>query len=409
MKQNGVTSAFLSPDAHGWHISVGNGEGRTVPTLAEAVAGLPADMRLELGLPCQSVVIERHKLPSIDRSELAGMLQLQLEKTLPFPVEDVTHGFEILGQTENESTVLTVAAPYAQLEELCAPLREKGRVPERITLHALRVAAACPAGETILAFWPEQEQTVAAIITDRKLAWAQPIAGLTPGTVLAELPGLLLGAELEGTPTDFASIRIADGCTALADGLAAQLGKSVLPLGPLPGSTGDLDLIPASWQADAKRGVRRDKLKQNLLLAGVIYLVFVAAAFIYLAVLKRQAHAAQVEYDAMKPRFAGIDKQMARWDALAPAVDPRRSIVEVLHQLTKTRQGIDQEKLQFTTLTFTPREWVLKCEGTTDGRFDFVQRLKRNKEIEGFDLQFPPEQPLKGDKVSFSISGKPHA
>ena len=81
----------------------------------------------------------------------------------------------------------------------------------------------------------------------------------------------------------------------------------------------------------------------------------------------------------------------------------------MLNQLTKTRKGIYQEKLQFTTLTFTPREWVLKCEGTTDGRFDFVQRLKKNKEIEGFDLQFPPEQPLKGDKVSFSISGRPHA
>ena len=409
MKPNGVTSAFLSPDAHGWHVSVGNDAGRTVPTLAEAVAGLPADARLELGLPCQSVVIERHKLPSTDRTELAGMLELQLEKTLPFALEDVTHGFEILGQSENESTVLTVAAPYAQLDQLCAPLREQGRTPERITLHALRVAAACPAGETVLALWPEQEQTVAAIITDRKLAWAQPIVGLGPETVLAELPGLLLGAELDGAPTDFASIRIADACAGLTEGLAAQFGKSVMPLGPLPGAMGALDLIPASWQADAKRSERRDRLKQNLLLAGVIYLVLVASAFIYLAWLKRQAHTAQAELDAMKPRFAGIDKQMARWDSLAPVVEPRRSIVEVLHQLTKTGQGIDAEKLTFVAMTFSPREWVLTCEGTTDGRFDFVQKLKRNKEIEDFDLQFPPERPLKGDKINFTITGKPRA
>ena len=409
MKQNGVTSAFLSPDAHGWHVSVGSGAGRTVPSLAEALAGLPADARLELGLPCQSVVIERHKLPSTDRTELAGMLELQLEKTLPFALEDVTHGFEILGQSENESTVLTVAAPYAQLEQLCAPLREKGRAPERITLHALRVAAACPAGDTVLALWPEQEQTVAAIITDGKLAWAQPIAGLGPETVLAELPGLLLGAELDGAPTDFASIRIADACAGLTDGLAAQFGKSVMPLGPLPGAMGALDLIPASWQAETKGRERRGKLKQNLLLAAVIYLVVVATAFIYLAWLKRQAHGAQAEYDAMKPRFAGMARQMARWESLAPVVDPRRSLVEVLHQLTRTAQGIDKEKLQFVTLTLSPREWVLKCEGTTDGRFDFVQRLKKNREIEGFDLQFPPEQPLKGDKVSFTITGKPRA
>lgn len=405
MKENGTTAALLSPDVHGWRVTVPGTAERTAPSLAEAVAHLPANANLELDLPCQSVVIERHKLPSTERTELAGMLQLQLEKTLPFPVEDVTHGFEILGQSENESTVLTVAAPYAQLEQLCAPLREKGLVPGRITLHALRVATACPAGETTLAIWPEQEQTVAAIITDGRLAWAQPIAGLGAEMVLSELPGLLLGAELDGASTDFTSIRIADGCAELEAGLAAQFGKPVMRLGALAGGTGMLDLLPESWQAEARRRVRTDKLKHNILVAGVVYLLLLAAAFIYLAWLKRQVHAAQAEYEGMKPRFAGIEKQMARWDALAPAVDPNRYIVEVAHQLTKTWQG--NEKLQFTSLTFSPREWVLKGEATTDARFDFVQRLKRNKELEGYDLQFPPEQPLKDDKVTFTVTGKP--
>jgi hypothetical protein len=405
MKENGTTAAFLSPDIHGWRVTTAGSAGRTAPSLAEAIADLPANAALELDLPCQSVVIERHKLPSTERSELAGMLQLQLEKTLPFPVEDVTHGFEILGQSETESTVLTVAAPYAQLEELCAPLRERGRVPGKITLHALRVAAACPAVETILALWPEQEQTVAAIISGGKLTWAQPINGLAADAVLAELPGLLLGAELEGVSTDFTKIRVATGCAELEAPLAAHFGKPVGQLGALPAASGALDLLPDAWQAEARRRERTDKLKHNLLVAAVVYLLVLAGAFIYLAWLKRQAFNAQTEYDAMKPRFAGIEKQMARWDSLAPAVDPNRYVVEVLHQLAKTWQG--NEKLQFTTLTFSPREWVLKGEATTDARFDFVQRLKRNKELEGFDLQFPPEQPLKDDKVSFTITGKP--
>ena len=405
MKQNGATPAFLGPDAHGWRVSVGSGAEQSVATLGDAIAALPADSNIELALPCQSVIIERHKLPSTDSTELADMLQLQLEKTLPYPLEDVSHGFEILGQTESESTVLTFAASRAQLDTLCAPLRDAGRVPARITLQALRVAASCPETGTILALWAEQEQTVCAIITDGKLAWAQPIPGLGEDAVLGELPGLLLSAELQGVPADFSEIRISDEAAGLSDALALHFGKPVIPLGALSGAKSALDLLPPAWHADLRRRERGDSLKQNLLVAGVAYLVLVAAAFGWLAWLNHKVQITQREHDTMKPRFASIEKQMGRWDALAPVLDPKRYAVEVLHQLWKAWQQND--KLQFTSFTFGPREWIMKGEGTTDARFDLVTRLKKNKELEGFDLQFPPEQPIKNELVSFIITGKP--
>ena len=405
MKPNGATPAFLGPDAHGWRVSVGGGAEQSVATLGDAIAALPADSNIELALPCQSVLIERHKLPSTDRAELADMLQLQLEKTLPYPLEDVSHGFEILSQNESESTVLTFAASRLQLDELCAPLREKGRIPARITLQALRVAASCPDTGTILALWPEQEQTACAIITDGKLAWAQPIPGIGPDAVLSELPGLLLSAELQGVPTDFSEIRTAEETGGLAAALTEQFGKPVHPLGTLPGAKSAIDLLPPSWNAELRRRQRGDNLKQNLLIAGVVWLVLIAMAFGYLAWLKHRVQLTQSEHDTMKPRFASIEKQMGRWDSLAPVLEPKRSIVEVLHQLTKAWE--QNQKLQFTSFSYVPREWIAKGEGTTDARFELVTRLKKNKEFEAFDLQFPPEQPLKDDKFSFMITGKP--
>ena len=405
MKQNGATPALLGPDAHGWRLSVGGGADQNVATLGDAIDALPADAHVELALPCQSVLIERHKLPSTDRAELADMLQLQLEKTLPYPIDDVSHGFEILSQGENESTVLTFAASRAQLDELCAPMREKGRIPERITLQALRVAATCPETGTFLVLWPEQEQTACAIVSEGKLAWAQPVAALGADAVLAELPGLLLSAELQGVPADFSEIRIASEDDALRDALAQYFGKPVLPLGALAAVKSAIDLLPSSWQAEVRRRARTNNLKQNLLTAGVVWLVLVAGAFGYLAWLKHRVQLTQNEHDAMEPRFASIIKQMGRWDSLAPVVEPRRSIVEVLHQLTKAWQ--QNEKLQFTSFSFGPREWVAKGEGTTDARFDLVTRLKASKEFDSFELQFPPEQPLKDDKFSFSVIGKP--
>ena len=269
---------------------------------------------MELALPCQSVLIERHKLPSTDNAELADMLQLQLEKTLPYPLEDVSHGFEVLSRGENESTVLTFAASRAQLDTLCAPLREKGRIPGRITLQALRVAASCPDSGTILALWPEQGQTACAIITDGKLAWAQPVPGLGPDAVLGELPGLLLSAELQGVPAEFSEIRISEDAADLADALGQHFGKPVNRLGTLPGVKSSLDLLPPSWQAELRSRKRGDNLKQNLLVAGVAWLVLIAAAFGYLAWLRNRVQVAKDEHTAMKPRFASIDKQMGRWE-----------------------------------------------------------------------------------------------
>lgn len=405
MKHNGSTPALLGPDAHGWRLSVGGGAEQNVATLGDALAALPADSSIELALPCQSVLIERHKLPSTDSTELADMLQLQLEKTLPYPLEDVSHGFEVLSQSENESTVITFAASRTQLDALCAPLREKGRIPGRITLQALRVAASCPDAGTILALWPEQEQTACAIISEGKLAWAQPIPGVGPDAVLAELPGLLLSAELEGVPTDFSEIRTAEETGGLADALTRHFGKPVHPLGLLPGAKAALDLLPPAWQAELRRRERGDNLKQNLLIAGVVWLILIAGAFGYLAWLKHKVQLAKAEHDGMKPRFASIEKQMSRWESLAPVLEPKRYIVEVLHQLAKAWQQND--KLQFTSFTFRPREWVAKGEATTDARFDLVTRLKKSKEFEAFDLQFPPEQPLKDDRFSFMVTGKP--
>lgn len=406
MKKNGHSSALLVPDAQGWRVRIPGGEGQSVASLDEAIAAIPAGAHVELALPCHSVLLERHKLPATDRTELADMLQLQLEKTLPFPVEEVSHGFEVLGQDENESTVLSVAASHSQLDQLCAPLRSHGRLPEKITLNALRLAAGCPADETVLAAWAEQEQLVVAIVCDGKLSWAQVVPTLDAETALAELPGLLITAELEGVNTEFASIRLTPDCAHLEQSLAAQFGKPVLPLPDSDEPKSNLDLLPASWQHEVKRREQTEKLKQNLLMVAVVYLLLVAGAFGYLAWLKTRARKIQAELTQLEPRYADIKRQEERWNLLAGSVAPERSAVEVLHQLTKSRLG--NSNVQFVGFVYTPREWVLKGEGTTDAHFEFSQQLKKNEDLTAnFDMVYPNPTNIKDDKASFTITGKP--
>jgi hypothetical protein len=408
MKKNGASHALLSPGATGWRIRVAGAQDNTVPTLDEALAAIPADAHIELALPCQSVLLERHKLPATDRAEIADMLQLQLEKTLPFPVEEMSHGYELLGQDENESTILSIAAHHVQLDQICAPLRDKGRLPERITLEAQRVAAACPVDETVLALWPEQEQLAVAIVANGKLAWAQPLTARDAETVLGELPGLLISAELEDVPVDFSTIRLSPECADLEPLLAEHFKKPIQPLPETGSNTGALDLLPASWQYEAKRRERGEKLKQNLLMVAVFYLLLIAGAFVYLAWYKKQVMNAQLKVAEMEPKYQSINQQMERWKTFMPAVDKDRYPVEVMNQLWTNWK--ENEKLQFTSFNYTvrPWEWVIKGETTEAARFDFISALKANLELtDNFDLDTSKYQNLKEGQITFGITGKP--
>jgi hypothetical protein len=406
MKKNGASHALLSPGAAGWRVRVIGGQENTVSTLDEALSTIPADAHIELALPCQSVLLERHKLPATDRSEIADMLQLQLEKTLPYPVDEMSHGYELLGQDENESTILSIAAHHTQLDHICAPLREKGRLPERISLEAQRVAAACPAEETTLALWPEQEQLTVAIATGGKLAWAHPISSRDVETVLSELPGLLISAELDGVPVDFTVIRLSRDCSDLEPALAEHFQKPVQPLPEMTANAAGLDLMPVSWQYEARRRERDEKLKQNLLMVAVFYLLLVAGAFVYLAWFKKQVHNTQSEVFAAEPKYAVINQQRDRWNTFAAAVEKHRYAINVMEQLWIDWK--ENENLQFTSFNYSPREWIIKGEGTNDSHFTFISALKKNTILtENFDMDYSKTQPIKDDRISFSITGKP--
>ncbi|MEI9895073.1 MAG: hypothetical protein WDN28_14590 [Chthoniobacter sp.] len=185
-----------------------------------------------------------------------------------------------------------------------------------------------------------------AVVCRGKLSWAQPITGRDEETVLSELPGLLISAELEGVPVDFTVIRLSHECADLEPALARHFQKSVLPLAENASTAGALDLLPPSWLHEANRRQRGEKLKQNLLRAAVAYLVLVAGAFVFLAWHKKRVLNTQNEAAALEPKYAVINQQRARWSIFAPAVEKDRYAVEVLHQLWKNWQADD--KVQFT-------------------------------------------------------------
>ena len=123
MKKISTVPVLLIPDSVGWcMIRTGNPPQRYA-SLEAAAASLPTSVPVHLALPCQDILLERLSLPSTDREELSGMIQLQLEKTLPFPLEEISSGFLIVEQHETESVVVSAVVQLGAIEAQSQSLR----------------------------------------------------------------------------------------------------------------------------------------------------------------------------------------------------------------------------------------------------------------------------------------------
>jgi hypothetical protein len=405
MKKNGVSTALLTPDANGWRVCLPDGASQTVKTLTEAAAAAPAGASIHLALPAHATLLERLTLPSTNREELAGMVQLQLEKTLPYPIEEVTSDFDVIRQGENESTLISVAAHTPQLDQLCAPLRSTARLPRRVTLFAAHVAASCPPDQTVLCLWQEEQQLVVAICENGKVSTAQTFPGTDADTLLGELPAMLLRAELEGVPVDFDSIRIEHGCGQLRPALAEYFGKPVELVSFNTGlPTPEGNLLPAAWQAEQTRLESSGRLKQQLQVVAFIYLLLVAGAFVYLAWMKTRVRKIDVEIAATTPQVELVRAQQARWSALRPAIDPDRFPIEILRICQEARPS---SEVKFNVFDYAPTKFTVVGEAPNAVvAIEYGDKLRAAKELADFTLKTPAPVSLKDDRWKFTFSGE---
>ena len=405
MKKNSAGAAFLTPDANGWRVRLTDGPAQTAKSLDEAAGVIPAGHRIHLALPGNAVLLERLTFPSTDREELAGMLQLQLEKTLPYPLDEVSSDFEVIRQSASESTLLSVAANTHHLDQLCQPLRNRARLPQKITLYAMHVAAASPPDKVVCCFWPEEGQLELAICENGKLGFAHTFPQRDTEALLAELPQVLLSAEMEGVPTTFDSIRVERGCAELHEPLTAFFGQPVTELSfdaPLPEA--GANLLPPAWQAEARRLEQTASLKNRLQLAAVIYLVLVAMAFVYLAWMKSRVQKLEAQIIELQPQLELSQLRKTRWEALSPAIDPSRFTVEILFHLFN---NLPSSEVRFTAFDHSPAQFMIEGEAPSANlAIDYIDKLRAEKGLEAFRIESGQPSILPNGSAHFRIFGK---
>ena len=127
-----------------WNVSVHNLQPRDLPEkdaheedeeTPDARTALLSDLRplahewkglANVSLRADQLLLRVVDLPTTDPDELLGMMELQIEKFSPFPVDTLTVSYETLAETESSSRVLIVAVKNDVVDDLGDVFHELG-------------------------------------------------------------------------------------------------------------------------------------------------------------------------------------------------------------------------------------------------------------------------------------------
>lgn len=378
------------------------------PSLEAAAATLTPGEPFRLELPIDAGLIQRLSLPPAEPAELEEMARIQLEKILPYPAESVGMMFQVIETREAEALLAVEAVNYDRLLALCQPLTSRGCWPLQVTFHALAVADAGAAPGTSALIYREHGKTILAICENGRLSFAQSLGSeVTPDSLAAELPAVLLGAELEGVAVGFGAGRVDARCAELAAALAGvlQAPVEILPGDPAAAGPVNGDLSPSHWRAERLRSARAAQLKQRIWLGAGIYLALLASAFAAVGLLRLNVSRLDAQLRAGKPGQEFIARADQRWKALAAATQPERFAAEVLLNVCECLPPGDA--VQLTAFDLTPSSLAVQGEApSATAAVDFTEKLKARAELKIYRLAADPPLSLSNGRARFRVTGR---
>jgi hypothetical protein len=405
------SSVFIFPTAHGWNLlrsSERNGswDVRLLASLEAAVPLLLPNDEVIFGLPVSAVLAQRFRLPTVDPTEFPEMVRIQIEKALPFPLEELTTDFELIEQNETESVVSAVAVRNDELAELAAPLLQHNHIPRQVTVYASqRAHTHAPEGRAIL-IYPEGESLVSAVTENGKISLTRTLEGIEPQQLETDLPQLALSAELQGIPSEFRSVLLDETCYELRDTVEGILTKRPELVGiETPPAATKLNLLPQSWRERRAQVQRRGEWRKRLSWVGIAYIVVLGLFILYWGFLRfnmaRLDHA--ITRDESQVRF--VRETEAKWKALGPALDSRFYPVEILLHFSESLPSRD---VQITTYNQSARQISVDGEASSAALvYQFADKVKTNPALQIFQFTMADPRILPNGHAQFRIEGRP--
>ena len=356
-----------------------------------------------MALPAQQVLLRVVDLPTPDPAELEGMIELQVDKLSPFPVENLIVSYERLEVTESATRVLIAAVQRQRAEELGDVFHDLGTELWRIDVDVLgwwRLLKDEAGGES-----RGVQVTVLALPDDTLLVVSQdgiPMLLRFLGdpdetgraeyleAVAEEINYTLTSVEAEsGSDLGAADDRLARSAGRVRPGRAPvasagrRRGARPWPLSPLSvglarraadEAEGTVNLAPPEWQSTRESR----KWRKNLIIASSVllsaWLVLVVAFLATLGSRKAGLARLQGQAEALAAPAAEVKQIQEKITFLEQYKDRSRSGLEVLRAVTLSLPA----NVELTAFIYKKGS-KLTLRGEADqekSAFDFYQNLQ---------------------------------
>ena len=378
---------------------------RNVADLDEAAGLLHNGDEVVLALPVNAVIAQRLRLPTVDAAEFEGMIRLQVEKSFPYPPEEVTSDFEVIERGESESIVSSVAVHNARLDELAGPLLKSGHIPSQVTVYAAQRAASHAARGRALIIYREGEKLVSAISENGKLSFTRTLDEREAEGLQRDLPQMALSAEMQGIDTSFPKVLLDENCLSLRDTVERVFAQRPDLMGTeAPPASVKLNLAPETWRKQRAAVVRQREWRKRLLWAGGIYASVFLLFALYVTIIRFQVGHLQKVIKRDAPRVDFIKSSEATWKALSPAIDPNYYPIEVLLHLF---ESLPNPEVRITVYEQSARNISVQGEAPSAAlAYQFAEKVKKNPGLEDFTFNLGTPRILPNDHAQFRLEGK---
>ena len=357
-----------------------------------------------VALPAERLLIRVLDLPTTDPEEIEAMIELQIEKISPFPVDRLQIGYERLGETETTARVMVVGARLEDVDRIGDLFHGAGLTPRWIDVdvlgwwHLLRKEErVAKFGREVVLLEESHRQTLIVAQAGAPLAIrALPEAGeLTEeeqyAVVVEEIDYTLTSLETEWGAVDHIHYAIwydRDPPEALAAALQEATGeeapmRTLNDLPPLSQALAEraserdearVDLAPPDWeeQDEARSTWRTLVLATSILL--VVWVALLAAFQVALGMRRAELTDVRARRQGLIEPVQQIRETMKKVEDLRGYTDRTYSSLEVLREVAVAMPP----EIDLSSFTFTKGGSVgVHGEAAReDPIFQFMERLQ---------------------------------
>ncbi len=353
-----------------------------------------------VGIPMQYVTIFPLWLTTTDRTLMAEMVWMQLERKglLSGSREGTVMDYRVVREEAGRCLVSISILSETYPQENCF----KGISKYFLSSDFLRL----PADRLVL--WKELGQQTMVFTAGPEIVYAQSLKSISLDTsVIQEALCARLQLQSEGITTEgFGIVAYGNFHRGELDNLGRALGVScslqprqdpVVPAAPHP-------LTPFSVRQV------REKQKKNARTRGIAY--WVAGAYLLMAALilgqlgwlawdrnKLENDLATHEEEVQTIRTTAL-----RWEAMELSILPETYPIEMLFRCTRR---LPEDGVRLVTFDQVGTKVLMTGEAKSSAAaFQFLQDMKKGEDLSGYQWEMPPPKLLPNDSAQFQIEGK---